>query len=151
MHLGSRHGLCRTPNLDPPADTSMPHHRLAEIHQNLSPRERERERDKYKLKRNSSEFHTNHAYLSPGPCPGSLYCTPQPVRYPIPDIIMSWTFWLLYLSSEEHVSYLPHVQTCQPKTFSITFLQPKDRGGDGCSSHMDGTTHTPLPHAKLSY
>jgi hypothetical protein len=40
-----------------------------------------------------------------------------------------------------------YVQTCQPKTFSITFLQPKDRGGDGCSSLMGVTTPAPMPNS----
>ena len=42
-------------------------------------------------------------------------------------------------------------QNSYPKTFYITCLQPRARGGVGCSSLMDGTTLAPLPHIKLSY
>jgi hypothetical protein len=64
---------------------------------------------------------------------------------------MLWTFQLLYLSSGAHLLNLPHVKICQPQTFSITSLQPRDMRGDGCSSCMDDITPTPLPHANLSF
>ena len=51
---------------------------------------------------------------------------------------------------EFHHHFCQLSDTCQPQTLLLTFLLPKDRTGDGCSSCMHVFTPDPLTHAKLT-